>query len=449
MRSPSARRVFRGLGVALLTASLGACGVTDDRPRPVDFGIDVVFPDIVTVDNGARDTLDVPADAACPSTWARCVDMTCYAILSDPTHCGSCSVACAAGQRCNAGECESGDGGADVPAATDTGADVPAAIDLGAPVDVPAAIDLGAPVDVPVICPSSQVNCSGMCRSLTMDVDNCGGCGVRCAAGQACTASACQTVPPVDSGTLVCPGGQIDCGGYCADTSRDPFNCGGCGVRCATGQVCTARVCTSGGGGMDAGPGGGDGGVIPQDSGPCAAGTVSCGGYCANTSSDPFNCGGCGVRCANNQVCTARVCTAGGTGGGDGGPPGEGGMGTLDSGPCAAGTISCGGYCASTSNDPLNCGGCGVRCTSPQPCNGGVCSAPSTDGGTGGMGDGGGSVMCGNPTRPCCTTSPACISGGTCVSGTCVADCGMSGQTCCAGARQCQPGLTCTSGVCR
>ena len=71
MRSPSARRVFRGLGVALLTASLGACGVTDDRPRPVDFGIDVVFPDIVTVDNGARDTLDVPADAACPSTWAR------------------------------------------------------------------------------------------------------------------------------------------------------------------------------------------------------------------------------------------------------------------------------------------------------------------------------------------------------------------------------------------
>ena len=353
-----------------------------------------------------------------------------------------------------------------------------------------------------------------MCRSLTMDVDNCGGCGVRCAAGQACTASACQTVPPVDSGTLVCPGGQIDCGGYCADTSRDPFNCGGCGVRCATGQVCTARVCTSGGGGMDAGPGGGDGGVIPQDSGPCAAGTISCGGYCANTSSDPFNCGGCGVRCAtgqvctarvctsggggmdagpgggdggvipqdsgpcaagtiscggycantssdpfncggcgvrcaNNQVCTARVCTAGGTGGGDGGPPGEGGMGTLDSGPCAAGTISCGGYCASTSNDPLNCGGCGVRCTSPQPCNGGVCSAPSTDGGTGGMGDGGGSVMCGNPTRPCCTTSPACISGGTCVSGTCVADCGMSGQTCCAGARQCQPGLTCTSGVCR
>ena len=515
--------MLRGIGVVFLTASLGACGVTE-RPT-TDLGgsdFDVPLPDVVTADRG--DAGDVPADAACPSSWARCMDQRCYDIMSDPAHCGSCTAACAAGQRCNVGVCEQGDAGApvDAPAVTDTGApvDAPVVTDTGAPVDVPVVTDTGAPVDVPVVtdtgaredvpptCPGSQVTCSGMCRSLATDVDNCGSCNNRCAAGQACMSGACQTMPTTDAGVLICTGaqvlcsgycadtssdpfncggcgvrcatgqvctarvctsggtvsdagsctgGQVQCSGYCADTSSDPYNCGGCGVRCATGQVCTARVCTSGGGGMDSGTGGGDGGVLPQDSGPCATGTISCGGYCANTSNDPYNCGGCGIRCATGQVCTARVCTSGG-GGGDGGMGGgDGGMIPQDSGPCTAGQVMCSGYCATTSTDPYNCGACGVRCSGTQVCNGGVCGTGSSGGdGGAGTGDGGGSggggdasVTCGNPTRPCCATSPACITGAVCTAGICVANCGMPGQACCAGALQCQPGSTCTSGVCR
>jgi hypothetical protein len=38
----------------------------------------------------------------------------------------------------------------------------------------------------------------------------------------------------------------------------------------------------------------------------CDAGTISCGGKCVDTQTDPNNCGGCGVVC--NTQCTAGVC---------------------------------------------------------------------------------------------------------------------------------------------
>src|SRR6516165_1643081 len=45
---------------------------------------------------------------------------------------------------------------------------------------------------------------------------------------------------------MMCPAGQIACpGGNCVDPSTDTRNCGSCGNSCATGQACTAGVCTS------------------------------------------------------------------------------------------------------------------------------------------------------------------------------------------------------------
>jgi len=42
---------------------------------------------------------------------------------------------------------------------------------------------------------------------------------------------------------LVCPDGQAGCGEACIDVTADTANCGGCGIPCATGQICAAGVC--------------------------------------------------------------------------------------------------------------------------------------------------------------------------------------------------------------
>jgi hypothetical protein len=40
---------------------------------------------------------------------------------------------------------------------------------------------------------------------------------------------------------------------------------------------------------------------------------------------------------------------------------------------CAAPATRCGNGCPNTSTDPNNCGGCDVRCQTGQTCTGGVC----------------------------------------------------------------------------
>lgn len=86
-----------------------------------------------------------------------------------------------------------------------------------------------------------------------------------------------------------------------------------------------------------------------------------------------------------------------------GGPCGSGGL------VCGAGLTCCSGACINFANDPLNCGGCGTRCTGTTPmCAGGTCTHDmcSPVCGTG-------SVCCavngGGPVRP-----PVCYVGITC-----------------------------------
>jgi len=89
------------------------------------------------------------------------------------------------------------------------------------------------------------------------------------------------------NGTVACPS---DGGTACVTTSTDDDNCGTCGVKCSTGEICQGGKCTL----------------------TCDAGLSLCapdGGsqYCANFTSDNDNCGACGDVCDAGQ-CQSSQC---------------------------------------------------------------------------------------------------------------------------------------------
>jgi hypothetical protein len=221
------------------------------------------------------------------------------------------------------------------------------------------------------------------------------------------------------SGASSCPG-LGDCGGppgvvcqaragvacpYCSDLVTDPDNCGACGNVCPPDEpICSGGACSLC---------------------SCAAGDVCCSGgdagsnpsapYCANTASDPLNCGGCGLVCsaANavagclDGVCVIEECDPGfavcdGMPGdgcpidtnldvdncgscGNGCPVGANATPTCSEGMCGIacmpGYAQCDipgmdGCLINLMDDPLNCGVCGLQCPSASPtnCNLGVCT---------------------------------------------------------------------------
>src|SRR5262245_2766616 len=76
--------------------------------------------------------------------------------------------------------------------------------------------------------------CGGVCVDFARDPRNCGGCGVACASHEACSRGAC---------VLRCPIGELACGGTCADPRQDAQNCGACGVACPAAESCVSGRC--------------------------------------------------------------------------------------------------------------------------------------------------------------------------------------------------------------
>src|SRR5689334_8975029 len=62
---------------------------------------------------------------------------------------------------------------------------------------------------------------------------------------------------------------------------------------------------------------GADGSVAPGsadsgsagDAGPCPPYQSSCNGICIPTSTDPNNCGGCGIKCGGTLACSGGTCS--------------------------------------------------------------------------------------------------------------------------------------------
>ncbi len=78
------------------------------------------------------------------------------------------------------------------------------------------------------------------------------------------------------------------CPSGCADLDNDPVNCGACGMRCTSDQLCQSGACQN----------------------ACVSTERFCAGSCVNPRTDRTNCGGCGVVCATGQACAAGVCAA-------------------------------------------------------------------------------------------------------------------------------------------
>lgn len=150
------------------------------------------------------------SDASVPKTNA------CGANLqNDNANCGACGAACASGEVCSQGKCDTSCGG-------------------------------------------GTALCGSSCADTKIDPDNCGSCGNKCGKGDVCSNGKCGTT---------CDATQTLCGGntpYCADTMTDNANCGACGNVCGQGLACTDGKCpalTATGGSYTLFDSEGDGGV--------------------------------------------------------------------------------------------------------------------------------------------------------------------------------------------
>lgn len=133
--------------------------------------------------------------------------------------------------------------------------------------------------------------------------------------------------------------------------------CGGSSSQPADAQL------EDSGGGDSSDASGGDAGTGDE----CPAYQTRCNGVCIPTSVDPDNCGGCGVTCGQDQVCSGGSCTA----------------------SCLAGLTACDRQCVDTASDNDHCGGCDRPCGPNMGCVAGDCQ-PSMGGTTAPMCAGGG-----------------------------------------------------------
>ncbi len=197
--------------------------------------------------------------------------------------------------------------------------------------------------DTPPVCSSTQEVCDGVCTSIASDPDNCGGCDIECASGEACSEGTCQA--------LECASNQELCDGFCASTASDPDNCGACGEACGEGEGCLDGECADFG---------------------CGTSQVECLGVCVSLLTDEQNCGDCGESCDLGDSCINGVCEL----------------------TCPEGSLACNGacidpltdrdYCGADACPDLGAGGAsgtdtGVACESGQVCTDGECvlSCPS------------------------------------------------------------------------
>ena len=298
------------------------------------------------------------AIAACDAGYADCdgaasngceVDLT-----TSATHCGACAAACAPANaegacvagRCAVGRCRAGY--ADCDGSASNGCEVNLAVD---PVNCGTCASVCAFPNAAASCASGA--CAlGACRPGFRDCDGAASNGCEADLGSIATCGDCRRACGFPNAAASCAAGACALGacspgwGNCdgdpangceAALSSSAAHCGGCGRRCATGQICSGGVCAL----------------------SCASHEMVCAGACVDLNTNVSHCRACDNACAAeaNEV---AVCAEG---------------------ECRRRCVEPYGDCdgrpgngceAFLNRDLANCGRCGVGCASPPNATG-VC----------------------------------------------------------------------------
>ncbi len=198
-------------------------------------------------------------------------------------------------------------------------------------------------------CGNGKKCCNNVCVDVGSDLANCGACGTQCKATHAaptCTAGQCGFSGQCDPGWGDCNHDPKD--GCEANLHTDANNCTACGMACNSANAINACA---------------DACYMAA----CQFGFADCNndamdGCETSVSSDPMNCGGCGVSCMGlpNAVasCQNAACV----------------LGSCNDGFADCDHSAMNGCEVSTFNDSRNCGGCGNVCPQNLPnCVSGVC----------------------------------------------------------------------------
>jgi len=187
--------------------------------------------------------------------------------------------------------------------------------------------------------------------NTTNDPKNCAMCGALCSEinGTAvCTMSSCA-LGPCNTGFLNCDGKYAS--GCNVNGQTDVNNCGGCNKVCNLANAtatCSAGACA----------------IASCNSGFADCNKMPADGCETNTNTSTSNCGSCGSACVTPNA--TPTCS----------------NGTCGIGTCNPNFANCDGNVANgcevnTQTDPLNCGGCGLKCNLPNAiagCTNGTCT---------------------------------------------------------------------------
>jgi len=156
----------------------------------------------------------------------------------------------------------------------------------------------------------------------------------------------------------------------------------------------------------------------------CKNGTSKCAGRCVDLTSDFYNCGACGLQCANGQTCLNGQCPVPACTDTMNDRANCGACGNLcpDGASCVSGSCKCSaqemlcdGACADLLADPDHCGNCETSCPEGGVCSLGECECPENE------------DVCGDEcvdlqsnAAHCGECGHACPNEGTCIAGGCV-----------------------------
>jgi hypothetical protein len=129
-------------------------------------------------------------------------------------------------------------------------------------------------------------NCGGVCVDIQEDIRNCGGCGVRCRSGESCAQGRCFSFEELCTGA-----GLTYCGeATCVDLATHSRHCGACHNSCGLGANCEDGACVSSGYWCT------------------TQGLTECDGMCVNTLTNDNYCGGCEFACYGGASCVNGDC---------------------------------------------------------------------------------------------------------------------------------------------